>query len=102
MKKRRKTKPKLSPAERFKKQQLNFVVSALRRRSIVWPPRIAVLNRSYAGQYISQISGRKCKHYRCELCSIVVPLKLMNMDHIRPIGRKDNTWKWIPKLLSPE
>lgn len=95
-------KVKLTASEKFKKKRLQFVIAALRRRSIVWPPRLNVLKAAYVGQQISSVSGRLSKHYQCNECSEAFPQSRINLDHVRPVGTKRDDWKWISRLLVPE
>jgi 5-methylcytosine-specific restriction endonuclease McrA len=63
----------------------SFIKSALRSASQRWPPKYKVLSDSYRLTKINEKTGRMAKHYECNRCKELFPLKDVEVNHIIPI-----------------
>lgn len=83
----------------------SFVKSALRTASLKWPPRFAVLSKAYVTTKINKASGRLAKHYRCNACKDVFPLKDIQVNHKVPVIPTEGFDSWdntIERLFCEE
>lgn len=62
-----------------------FVRSALRAAFRKWPPKFAVLKNAATERRINPKSGKLAMHYKCNGCGIEVPMKEVQVDHIKPV-----------------
>ena len=69
----------------------SFVTSILRSGSRRWGPKYTILNEAKTEKRINKSSGRLAQHYRCNKCNEEYPAKLVQVDHIEPIGF-NRTW----------
>jgi 5-methylcytosine-specific restriction endonuclease McrA len=63
----------------------SFIKSALRKASIKWPPKYEVLKEASVGRKINVLTGRMAEHKCCADCKLHFPVKLVSVDHIRPV-----------------
>lgn len=63
----------------------SYIKATLRKGTMRWPPKFAVLNAAKRGKLINPESGRLAEHYECEECHKLFPAKNVVVDHIDPI-----------------
>lgn len=63
----------------------SFVKATLRKGTMRWPPKYAVLNAAKRGKSINPLTGRLAEHYECAECHQLFPAKNIVVDHIEPI-----------------
>jgi len=63
----------------------SFIISAIRSGFRRWPPKYVVLADSCVGVKINKATGRKAKHYKCNICKKDFPAKEVQADHIEPV-----------------
>lgn len=69
----------------------SFITSILRSGSRRWGPKYETLASAKTVKKVNELSGRVAQHFRCANCQGEFPAKLVDVDHITPIGF-DKTW----------
>lgn len=62
----------------------SFIKGALRAASSRWPPKFVALQNAFTGTKTNSKTGRKAKHYRCNMCNEEFPGSEVQVDHIIP------------------
>src|SRR3990167_7522993 len=77
----------------------SFITSALRGAFRRWQPKYTCLRESFVESKINKRSGRIAKHYLCAACRDSFPQTLVQVDHIKPIGRGLSWGRFIEALF---
>lgn len=72
----------------------SFIKSALRTASVRWPPRYETLADAFVDSRTNEKTGRKAKHYKCNKCGGVFPLKEVQVNHIVPVVPVEGFTTW--------
>ena len=62
-----------------------FIRSALRSAFRKWGPKFEVLKAAATERRVNPKSGKLAMHYKCAACTKELPLKEVQVDHIKPI-----------------
>lgn len=65
----------------------SFITSILRSGSRRWGPKYSTLAAAKQGKQVNSATGRIAEHYRCNVCKGLFPAKLVQVDHIIPMGQ---------------
>lgn len=65
----------------------SFITSILRSGSRRWGPKYTTLASAKRGKSINEASGRLAEKYECASCSGLFPARLVQVDHIVPMGQ---------------
>lgn len=79
----------------YKNLRKKFVVRALRRASLKWPPRNNVKKKARVRRGV----------YKCNKCKEEVRVQRIALDHVYPVANADgfSTWDdYIMKMFAPE
>ena len=75
-----------------------FIRSALRSAFRKWPVKFDVLKNAKTEVRLNPSSGRMAMHYRCATCKHDFPMKQVQVDHIKPIGKLVSWDTFIKRL----
>ena len=64
-----------------------------------WSPKWDCLKDAFVGSKINKKSGRKAKHYKCNICKKEFVALGVQVDHKIPIGRCETWDEFIMKLF---
>ena len=82
-----------------------WVISQIRRMWMKWPPKQEAIKNAYIDIRKSKFSGRVCKHYMCNHCQDILPLRngkkqVLFVDHITPVVDVNLSWQGYDTYLT--